>query len=265
MSKIFLSFDTVSVNSSLLKEELRMLGHEFLNNESFFNNDVLQNISRLSQSLISKCDVFICFLNIQSPTVYFELGVATALRKQILILGTDRTELPDELKSYRYVDIDSPNWILDVALQLRDIKPKIEEEEIIDVQTQSAQELINKLIDNKDLIDKLDVSKFELIIKSWFQEQGFNVMDVEGLHSIGCDYLVRDPRGNNLIVVEIKKKNINSQVSVMDIQKVLGAIHYNKADKGLVISSSGYTSSAKHFSNTCEPKIELLYLDDLKR
>ncbi|OKP98636.1 restriction endonuclease [Paenibacillus sp. P46E] len=264
MSKIFISSSMSSMNEIYkLKDELKVLGYEFINSDLLVINRK-EYISEISHQLIRKCDVFICFIDSQSPAVYYELGIATALRKNILLLGSNQTNIPDELQAYRYVDLDNPNWWFDVITQLRALNPGPQNIDGIEDPIRSNQELINELNERPELLDKIDVIEFEGLIKTWFLEQGLEEVDVDGLHRIGCDFLLRNIRGE-LIVVEVKRKSINSQVSVMDVQKVLGAIHYNKANKGYVVSSSGYTSSAKHFSETCDPRIELMHIKDLRR
>jgi restriction endonuclease Mrr len=61
----------------------------------------------------------------------------------------------------------------------------------------------------------------------------------------------------------IKKFSPNNNITVMKVQQMLGAVHAYNADGGLIITSSGYTNSARDFAYKCSPPIDLLDIGDL--
>lgn len=66
--------------------------------------DSQQNILRDVVTAIVESDVIVADLTGANPNVYYELGLAHALKKQVVLLSQDVTKAPFDLRSYRIVE-----------------------------------------------------------------------------------------------------------------------------------------------------------------
>lgn len=66
-----------------------------------------QNILQDIVSAISTSNLIVADLTDSNPNVYYELGIAHALRKQVILLTQNLEELPFDLRSYRVINYDT--------------------------------------------------------------------------------------------------------------------------------------------------------------
>ena len=66
-----------------------------------------QNILRDIVTAIATADVVIADLTDSNPNVYYELGLAHALRKSVVLLTQDIRSVPFDLRSYRVIEYDT--------------------------------------------------------------------------------------------------------------------------------------------------------------
>ena len=69
-------------------------------------DDILsqQNILKVILQGIHKCDLVIADLTKVNPNVFYELGLAHALKKPVILITQSRDEVPFDLKSYRLLE-----------------------------------------------------------------------------------------------------------------------------------------------------------------
>lgn len=76
-------------------------------NHSIFRADDLLNQQNILKEIIvsiSESDLILADLTGLNPNVFYELGLAHALRKNVILLTQDISELPFDLKSYRVIE-----------------------------------------------------------------------------------------------------------------------------------------------------------------
>ena len=66
-----------------------------------------RNILRDILSSIASADLLVADLTDSNPNVYYELGLAHALRKPVILLGQDIEEIPFDIRSYRLILYDT--------------------------------------------------------------------------------------------------------------------------------------------------------------
>jgi restriction endonuclease Mrr len=95
--------------------------------------------------------------------------------------------------------------------------------------------------------DKLDGFSFESFIAKILQSNGFTDVSVtRGSGDQGGDVLAR--RGDEKLVIQTKRFSIDKKVTNSAVQEVLGAIAWYNVNKGVVITNSIFTNSAKELA-----------------
>jgi restriction system protein len=93
-------------------------------------------------------------------------------------------------------------------------------------------------------IDTMDGTQFEELLAVLFAHLGYRVQHVGMSHDFGADLVLTSPRQR--IVVQAKRCAGN--VGIGAVQEALGAVHYYRGTRGMVVASSGFTESARELA-----------------
>ena len=93
-----------SVYDEFIHRTLDNLGFDVSRADDLLNQ---QNILRDILSSIESADVLVADLTSSNSNVYYELGLAHALRKPVILLGQDMEEIPFDIRSYRVITYDT--------------------------------------------------------------------------------------------------------------------------------------------------------------
>jgi len=93
-------------------------------------------------------------------------------------------------------------------------------------------------------IDTMDGTQFEEFLAVLFVHLGYRVQHVGMSHDFGADLVLTSPR--HRIVVQAKRYSGN--VGIGAVQEALGAVHYYRGTRGMVVASSGFTESARELA-----------------
>lgn len=114
----------------------------------------------------------------------------------------------------------------------------------------------------KDRINRLDWSDMQALVAGLLRAMGYKTRISPSGSDLGKD-IVASPDGFGLdqprIVVEVKHRN--QAMASQDIRGFLGGRH--KDDKGLYVSTGGFTKDAKYEADRAAIPITLIDLDDL--
>ena len=95
--------------------------------------------------------------------------------------------------------------------------------------------------------DKLDGFSFETFIAEILESNGFaDVSVTRGSGDQGGDVLAK--RDNEKLVIQAKRFSIDKKVTNSAVQEVLGAIAWYNVNKGVVVTNSIFTNSAKELA-----------------
>ncbi len=108
-------------------------------------------------------------------------------------------------------------------------------------------------------IRSLDGYTFEIFLKILFEKMGFNSILTSKSKDQGCDLII----SRNDISYCIQAKNHKNNVGNSAIQEVRSSIDHYKANKGFVISTSGFTDSAFNLSKSTH--VELINGNELSK
>lgn len=265
MKKIYISSSFKHVDDFLtftLKRDLNEMGYEVVNKD---NNDLFLEESKAApEYLISQADVIIALIKDKTPLVFYELGYASALGKKVLIISESEFDLPKALKNYNYIRFDSgiSNAIYHVVnfLERTNIDMKSYKKNI-----SNFNDLIINFRKNSQIIDSVSGRDFEEFLLTYFRKKGIDVVRPSSTSDYGFDFILNDWNGFHKTIVEVKKYNRNSKVSVNTIQQVVGAMNIYEADHAVIITTSEFTASAKEFASSMTKKIELWDMDFLMK
>lgn len=93
-------------------------------------------------------------------------------------------------------------------------------------------------------VDTMNGVEFERFLVDLFRHMGYRVQHVGGSHDFGADLVLLSHRQR--IVVQAKRYTGN--VGIGAVQELLGAMHYYGGTRGIVVTSGGYTESARRLA-----------------
>lgn len=113
------------------------------------------------------------------------------------------------------------------------------------------------------LLSSLDPYQFEHVIDSLYMEMGYKTTLTRRTYDEGRDIIAvkEKPGEKEKLLIQCRRKKNN--VGVEATRSLLGVVSHEKANKGVLVSSKGFTPSAKRFQNA-NPRLELLGNGDLQ-
>ena len=101
-------------------------------------------------------------------------------------------------------------------------------------------------MDNKQYISfedlkRMDGYEFEAFLTELFKKMGYDAIQTKLSNDQGADIIIRNKLG---IKIAVQAKQWEDKVSNGAIQEVAAAVKYYGADKGMVVTTSSFTSSA---------------------
>jgi nucleoside 2-deoxyribosyltransferase len=213
-------------------------------------------------SAIKRCDLFVALIYKAHPNVMFELGYALGAGKSVLLIRGSRGEIPFDVATLPALTIDrfdsrsiseAVQWIKQATVRSR---PAIRD-------FQNAQEMLRRMCDDESFLDEVEPRAFEECIAKVFQEKGFRADLLSTRNDRGFDVEIRDFLPNEVVVVQVKKQNRNSRLSVSEVQRVVGSAVTARAARAIIVTSGGFTASAKFFADEAPIRVVLLTIDEL--
>lgn len=188
-------------------------------------------------------------------------------------LWQDKTEISEKL----YSEVDLPEWesylksrveIKNREKQSDDIMIAVSDNDEVDFETQAknaikeieteiAVELLNKLQQGTPLFFEKAVLKLLLAMGYGGKE---NLFEHTGKsHDGGIDGVIKqDPLGIQNIYIQAKRYASENSVGSKELQSFLGALQGNGVDRGVFITTSSFTKSAKEYTQKLLGRIVLI-------
>ena len=213
-------------------------------------------------SAIKRSDVFVALLGKPHPNVMFELGYALGGGKTVLLVRGSGGEIPFELASFPVLTMDrlDSRSIAEVVERIKQTSVKSKPETPV---FQNAHEMLRRMCDDESYLDEVEPRAFEVCIVEVLQEKGFRAEHLASRNDRGFDVEVPDFAPNVTAVVEVKKQNRNSRLSVTEVQRIVGAAVLARAQHAILITSGGFTASARFFAGESPIRVTLLTIDEL--
>lgn len=111
-------------------------------------------------------------------------------------------------------------------------------------------ELLQYLAKHPELLRDIHPRKFEEVVASIFENQGFSVELTPPTRDGGCDILAtsHSKLGSHLYVVECKRYSSHNKVGIELVQRLHGVAMAKKATKGILATTSTFTKDAVDFA-----------------
>jgi nucleoside 2-deoxyribosyltransferase len=213
-------------------------------------------------SAIKRCDVFVAVLHKTNPNVMFELGYALGGGKCVLLIRKRGGEIPFDVASLPAMFTDSFDpWSISQAVEW--IKRATIRSRAAAHDFQSEHDRLRRMCEDESFLDEIEPRAFEECIAMVLQEKGFEAHLLSARNNKGFDIEINDFLPNTTAVIEVKKQNRNSRLSVTEVQRVLGAAVAARAHCAMMVTAGGFTASAKFFAEESPIHVELLTIDEL--
>ena len=119
----------------------------------------------------------------------------------------------------------------------------------------------------KDQLTRLKWREFEMLVAELLQAQGFEAELGPGRADGGVDIrmLQRDPIGDILTVVQVKKYDPKHPIGLQAVQALHGVKEAEGADSSLFVTTSRYLPSAANFASRENVQMKLFVSDDVRK
>ena len=128
-------------------------------------------------------------------------------------------------------------------------------------------ELYEHFSKNSDQLTRLDWRKFEMLVAELLQAQGFEAELGPGHADGGVDIrlLQRDPIGDILTLVQVKKYDVKHPIRLQAVQALHGVKEAEDADNSMFVTTSRYLMSAKNFASRDSVQMKPYVSDDVRK
>jgi hypothetical protein len=246
-----LGVDLSEIKNILIKRELEIIDPSEIRNHG-------QTISEKINKIISQVDIFVAVFSdsINNDNIIFELGIAAAHKKQIIILTPPDFSLPSDLKGFLILkvshhNIDALGFAIDqflVATKLSKKKREIikfkGDRETSKLPNDKIYELINRLNIIEQSNSGYGIEKF---VEEILKDSGISVIKQSNKPELTADYAIwSDDLGavlGNPILIEIKNSIINSDQIIRITNQILKYINNSNSKSAIVFYLTGLPSN----------------------
>ncbi|MEI2397016.1 restriction endonuclease [Paenibacillus phytohabitans] len=259
MKKVIISHGNSAVNHIFIQNLItELINHEF--EVIGQNKKSTSSKSRLEE--IQESNVLLAFLDDFSTDVIFEVGYAYGIGTEVIIVAPSNTNIPAALLNARFIkqttNQDITLFDIIVALKNSKLSHRKTNNSKLDFAT-----IIDNVNNDMHYLESISTQEFEGIVVDIFDKLHLKPKKLQFSRDQGFDIELYNIEEGKRTLVEIKKYNTNHKISMDLIVKFQETLFLNEADKGIFITTSEYTSSARELANMGNPKIELLTFNDL--
>lgn len=165
------------------------------------------------------------------------------------------------------IDLEELLNLLDTIVNSIDTDVSFENSEYIIPQNiiELSEEIIYQISKNPELMYLLEPRLFENLISKILLKFKVKTELTKQTRDGGYDIIAIDDEhfSRNKYLIECKRYNPENKVDVSIVRSLYGVKTYNKATKGLLITSSYFTKDAKEFANNNAWELELYDYNDI--
>jgi len=214
------------------------------------------------RSQIQRADAVVAVVGFDRPNVLIEAGMALGSGKSVLLVADRVDALPFDLHSIPFISRSGDDKA-DASEILRRLEGLSLGKERGEKSYRSLIEKLQTYTTDPPYFESMPPGEFEDLIAGWFDEQGFKALPHHGRPDLGIDMILMSPHSESRIVIQVKKFNRQSKVSLRDVMALLGAATIYKADRAALITSSSFTRAALETAVISKPPLSLITLDDI--
>jgi nucleoside 2-deoxyribosyltransferase len=193
--------------------------------------------------LVAGADLVVAIVSAHSPNVYYELGVATALRKEILLIARTSEDVMPRVAAFPCLFVGD-----DATEYEDDVKRAI----LRGLTMRNAHAHAHLRTMNLDVLVSDDFeSKARDAVAKWFTDQGATVTREPTNQSAEVDLLVQQKHYGK-IIVDLKIFAPQSKVSVDAVRQLSAYKSAFGADHALLLTTGSATRAAEEFALTAD-------------
>lgn len=245
------------VNLARIKKVLLEKGLEFIHPSEILSYG--QSISEKINKLISQSDIFIAVFEdkFESGNTLFELGIAVARKKQIIILTSPSFPLPSDLTGFLTLKISQDNFdaldfAIDQLLTATSKKKRKKETRSFKGFREVGKPGGNKISELKHRLDNLDPGiagdELENFVSDLLKESGISVIQQSKMPDVGADIAIwSDDLGailGNPILIEIKRSIRDRSQALQVTNQLLSYLQKTNSRFAIVLYLEGLPSSS---------------------
>jgi hypothetical protein len=245
------------VNLARIKKLLLEKGLEFIHPSEILSYG--QSISEKINTLISQSDIFIAVFEdkFERGNTFFELGIAVARKKQIIILTSPSFPLPSDLTGFLTLKISQDNFdaldfAIDQLLAATIKKKRKKEPRSFKGFREVGKPVGNKIFELKHRLDNLDPGitgdELENFVSDLLKESGISVIQQSKMPDVGADIAIwSDDLGailGNPILIEIKRNIRNRSQALQVTNQLLSYLQKTNSRFAIVLYLEGLPSSS---------------------
>jgi hypothetical protein len=265
MKQIFFSYSLEDLKAhdvlASVRGKIGTLGYEAISHGeteagSLIGNEVSERLKRAS--------LVVAILNEQSSNVLFEVGYSFALGKKLILVADLVGGLPFDLKSVPAIDYSfAPTEIAFEIMKRIDSLDGGAARSETNLPTELGQ-ILTASKQRPEVFEKISNESFENAVRNAFTERGFIVENANPEQDHGFDFRILNRARDKSVLVEVKKHNSNSKISIAAVQQLLGAVHAYRDSAALLICTSDFTASARGFASSQQDDIRLWTITELE-
>jgi hypothetical protein len=213
---------------------------------------------------LADADGIVVIMGEMSASVLFEVGYAVGAGKPVILVRENGGDVPAELAYLPLVRIDPAvldkstadvlRWVslVEGAIPAKARRPDIHEAVKLYQQDPAA-------------FERLRPEDFEAALLDLFKNLAAEVVVPSRSKDGGIDILLHQFEGHPLVLVEVKKFSSSNRVPLDHVAKLLQAVEYANGNRGILVSASGFTASAREFARRVGGRIELWDMPEVIR
>ncbi len=194
-------------------------------------------------AFIRSADLFVALVTAGGSNIFYEIGLAVGAGVPTLIAAAARELLPADLAAVPYVQLTG-----DILTDAQVVARRTSELKVVSsskaTQCQSAEAALQAAARDAALLESLQPTEFERLLMQLFKERGYAV--TPAAPDMGADIVISTGKGR--ILIEVKKLNKQSRVSVETVRQLSAAVSAVGASIGMLVATSGYTAAAIAFA-----------------
>jgi hypothetical protein len=211
---------------------------------------------------IARCQTFIALLDRLNPNIMLELGFALGAGKNVVVAAAPNVTLPSDLTAIPYVQLTANVGEIISSLRRELARTQERSRETVGIEAVTA-DVVRQLAHDPSRLAALSAKQFEEVVATIMSRFGYEVhLATNGLDG-GCDLIARSLNPPTKILVEAKRYAPQRLVSVEHVLRLAGVTDAANASGGLLVTTSGFTSSARKFAEVTRPPIRLMTAEEL--
>ncbi len=218
-------------------------GHDVFNPEEMAVTGNIGNILSEISAAIRSADVLVAVVTATNPNVFYELGLAAGAGVPTLIAARAGELLPADLASVPYVQLTG-DIIRDTQMIARRTNELRGITQSKPAKFKSAEAALQAAAKDATLMEALSPADFERLVRNLFKERGYAVTVTNATYDIGVDFALKSRKDKEIVLVEVKKLNRQSRVSVESVRRLQSAVSTVRAPLGMLVTTSFFTASA---------------------